>query len=84
LADSELYAKLSSKIAAKEGLILVDTQALASYIDLLQSLRSDLQLDNGDQSLMLKQLLQSFSGAIFSGEASANESHINGYLMLAQ
>jgi hypothetical protein len=85
ISDGELYNSLKGRLAgADEGLILVDMQGVVDFMETLRTLRSDLSLGVPQESLDLEGLLKGFSGAIFASETKGLESHIKGFMMLAQ
>jgi len=85
LSDGELYNSLKGHLdGANEGLILVDMQGVVDFMETLRTLRSDLSLGVPQQSVDLESLLKGFSGAIFASETKGLESHIKGFMMLAQ
>lgn len=82
--ESDLYNELAAKVEGlNEGLILVDTQELVTFIDSISSLRDQLGLQSDSGIMQFQDFLRGFAGLIGQGETKAYESHFGGFLKMA-
>ncbi len=85
VADSVFYKNLDAELGgADQGLILLNADGLAGFLETLRALREQLGLEVSDQTLQMEAFLDQFYGAIARSETGAYSSTFTGYLMLAE
>ncbi len=84
IGDSSLYNALKDQVEdIDEGLVLVDTQNLASFFASLRALREQLSLGVDEGSVDFEEFLEGFMGGIAAGNTNSYEGRFGGFLMIS-
>ena len=85
ILDSSLYESLEGELeGVSNGLFLLDTAGVASFMETWRSLRTQLNLGVSEDTVELETLLNAFVGLIAASEAKELENHISGFVKLKE
>lgn len=83
VAESDLYKELAKELGrVDEGLILLDAQGFASFVESLSELRGSLDLGIDESQINFGEILDGFTGAIAASDTTSTNTHFRGIFKL--